>query len=421
MGTVADASKEAMPDLKTRDEYIEYLDEVASGWKPKGNRRANLVKSYLVETSRHAEGMPLALTAAGMTLNRAGDSAMFRLHGPSGDVLAVMDNADTRFPVVHSTISADAADKVVRDSVMGSPHLDHVWLPGSFFDGLWNWAKQTSDPRRIAKLVFAFTGKYEQADDDDAADNDEADYDETDYNAASDSDAIDFDAIEDDFVGETRRSQFAIEDRVEILDRKLLELKSTYDPLQSTVRMRIPSGGHGGHEIYNTGKITNRSGSFAEQAKIIQLVTDVYRTVTEDVERSLWYTSDSDCEDSAALAGQPVLFEFPEPLEASTLRRWADLTFGNKRNAFRLGGEPMWSGDDKTRLHVYGVDRHLWQPIALEATPTHFLILLPEGTCGNTINRLATRVQETLCPTVQTWLGDRRYQDILAASAPLAA
>ena len=227
MGTVVSASKEAMPDLKTRDEYIEYLDEVASGWRPKGSRRANLVKSYLVETSRHTDGMALSLSSAGLTVSRAGDSAMFRLRDSFGDVLAVMDNADTRFPVVHSTISADAADKVVRDSVMGSPHLDHVWLPGTFFDGLWNWTKTTSDPRRIAKLVFAFTGKYEQPGDEDDANDDIA---------PSDSDTLDFDAIEDDFVGETRRSQFAVEDRVEILDRKLLELKNTYDPLPKPLR-----------------------------------------------------------------------------------------------------------------------------------------------------------------------------------------
>ena len=403
-------TKEALPHLETRDDYIAYFDDVASGQRPKGDRRSNLVKSYLLETSRHANGDGVHLP--GLSAVRAGDSALFRLLDRSGDVVAVVDDTDTRFPVVHSTIGAVEADKLVREAVMGSPHLDHVWLPGRFFDGLWQWTKTTALPHRIAKLVFAFTAKYEQLIPEEGIDG---------YALADEGDDPDFDALAEETAGETRRSQFAVEDRVEILDHKLVEFKRAYAPLQSTIRMRVPSSGHGGHEIYNTGKITNWSSSFAEQVKIIRLVTGIYRSVTEGVERSLWYSSRDDHIDAAGatLAGQPVLFEFPEALEVETLQRWADQTFGNKRNAFRLGGEAMWTGEDRTRLHVYGVDRHLWQPISLEATRDHFLVLLPEGTCGNTINRLATRIQETLCPTVRTWLGDRSYEEILEASAPL--
>lgn len=414
-----------MPVLSSRDGYIDYLGEVSDGLRPDGGRRANLVKSYIVETAREHRGFtgaPDAL-AAGLpgTAQRVGDSTMFLLQDAEGDVLAVVDGAESRFPVVHSTIAVEQADRVVRSAVMGSPHLDHVWLPGRFFDGLWDWTRETAAPGRIAKLVFDFHGRFEQSDDswDRGPDGQEVDgYGEVDEDLQE---AGGYDEVDEDLPDrETRRSHFAVEDRVDVLERKLQTIRNAYDPLQSTVRMRIPSGGRGGHEVYNDGKITNRSASFTEQLKVVELVTGVYRSVTEGVEDRLWYST-ADEHGAARLAGSPVLLEFPEPIELEVLHRWADLTFGGRRNWFRLGGEPMWSGKDRTRLHVYGVDRHLWQPITLEATRNYFLLLLPEGTCGNTVNRLVTRVQGSLCPTVRTWLGDRQYEEVLASAAPLSA
>lgn len=403
-----------MPSLKSRDEYVDYLESEAAGAEPTGARlRTNLVKSYVIETVREGSGAPNAAVifadTAGLRLTELDGGALYTLESDDG-VVAVIEGAETRFPVVHSTRKAQTIDPLVRSTILSSPWLDHVWLPGRFFDALWSWTRDTVDPGRLAKLKFSYTGKYERLDLAGPADE------EDDFDVDDDS------GYEDGVVSEVRQSQFEVADRVGVLDARLEEMRQLYDPLQSTVQIRIPSTVRGGHEVYSNGKITNRSVSFAEQQKIVRLVTGLYRRVTEDAEEKLWYSADTEVEgDGAGLTGRPVYLSFPERLELSTLHWWADRTFGLKRNVFRLGGQPMWSGPDQTRLHVYGVDRHLWQPMSIEVTQDHMLAVLPAGTCGNTINRLVTNVQRYLSPSVRAWVGEFPYEELLLAPTSDAA
>lgn len=395
-----------MPSLDTRQDYVDYLESEAAGAEPTGARlRTNLVKSYVIETVREGNGVPNAATifadTAGLRLTELDHGAIYTLAGEDG-IVAVIEGAETRFPVLHSTRKTQTIDPLVRSTVMSTPWLDHVWLPGRFFDALWSWTRDTVDPGRLAKLKFSYTGKYERLglagppDDDDESDVDDEPVDE------------------DGKITEVRQSLFEVADQVGVLGARLEEMRQLYDPLQSTVQIRIPSTVRGGHEVYNNGKITNRSVSFSEQQKIVRLVTDLYRRVTEDAEEKLWYSANEEVRgEGVGFAGRPVFLSFPQPLELSTLHWWADRTFGLKRNIFRLGGQPMWSGPDRTRLHVYGVDRHLWQPISIEVTRNHLLAVLPEGTCGNTINRLVTNVQRYLSPSVEAWVGEFPYEELL--------
>ncbi|MDQ3691518.1 MAG: hypothetical protein M3406_16105 [Chloroflexota bacterium] len=400
-----------MPLLDSRDDYIEYLESESAGAEPTGARlRKNLVKSYVLETMRHHPGAPnpaeTFAEVAGLAVDCLDEGTLYRLRRDHG-VVALIEGADTRFPVIHSTRRTQQLDKLVRSTVTASPWLDHVWLPGRFFDALWRWTRDTSDPNRLAKLKFAYTGHYEQIADGAIAD----DIDEELEEEVVDEGAEDFD--DEDVVREVRHSQFEVADRVAYLDQRLSGMRDIYHPLQSTVRIRIPSGVRGGHEVYDFGKITNRSVSFAEQEKVVRLVIDLYRRVTEDAEEKLWYSSEPDEDGGAGFKGRPVYLDFEQPLDLMTLHTWADRTFGSKRNRFRLGGHPIWSGPDRTRLHVYGIDRHLWQPISIEATRKHILAVLPRGTCGNTINRLVTNVQQFLSPSVQAWIGEFPYAELL--------
>ncbi len=403
-----------MPVLGTREDYVDYLESESAGAEPTGARlRTNLVKSYVIETVRESDGTPNAAATfaetAGLKLTELEDGAIYALAADDG-VVAVIEGAETRFPVLHSTRKAQTIDPLVRSTILSSPWLDHVWLPGPFFDALWNWTRDTVDPGRLAKLKFSYTGKYERLDLANTSDEDDLDVED------------DESADDDGVISEVRQSQFEVSDRVGVLDARLAELRGLYDPLQSTVQIRIPSTVRGGHEVYNYGKITNRSVSFSEQQKIVRLVTDLYRRVTEDAEEKLWYSADEEVQgDGAGFTGRPVYLTFPERLELSTLHWWADRTFGLKRNIFRLGGQPMWSGPDQTRLHVYGVDRHLWQPMSIEVTRDHMLAVLPAGTCGNTINRLVTNVQRYLSPSVRAWVGEYPYEELLLGASDAAA
>jgi hypothetical protein len=396
-----------MPELPSRDDYIGYLESESERAEPTGPRpRKNLVKSYAIETTRDglrsAHAAEVFARSAGLQLRELDGGSLFVLRGSDG-VVALMEAAQSRFPVIHSTRKSATIDKIVRDAVLSTPWLDHVWLPGHFFDALWEWTRQTADPNRLAKLKFSYRARYEPLDS--GSDN-----------ADEDADAFDSEDLpsddEDGSIREVRHSQFEVADRVGVLAQRLGKMRALYHPLKSTIRMRIPSTGRGGHEVYHNGKVTNRSVSFSEQQKVVRHVIDLYRRITEDAEEKLWYSSREDEPGGgAALSGRPVFLAFEERLELPTLHQWADRTFGNRRNLFRLGGEPMWSGD--TRLHVYGIDRHLWQPISLEVTQDHLLAVLPHGTCGNTINRLVTNVQQFLSPSVQAWIGDTPYDDLL--------
>jgi hypothetical protein len=410
---LADTEDAPMPALRTRDQYIEYLESEAAGAEPTGARlRTNLVKSYVLETVREGSDAPNAAEtfadAAGLRLTELDGGDIHILAGADG-IVAVIEGAETRFPVLHSTRKARTIDPIVKTTVLSSPWLDHIWLPGRFFDALWSWTRDTVDPGRLAKLKFSYTGKYERlgllgpaADEDLEGDEDEPPED-------------------DGIISEVRQSHFEVSDRVGVLDQRLEQMRRLYDPLQSTVQIRIPSTVRGGHEVYSNGKITNRSVSFSEQQKIVRLVTNLYRRVTEDAEERLWYSADEAPGDAAGITGRPVYLQFPERLELATLHLWADRTFRIKRNVFRLGGQMMWSGPDQTRLHVYGVDRHLWQPVSIEVTRDHLLAVLPAGTCGNTINRLVTNVQRYLSPSVKAWVGEFPYEDLLLESTDAVA
>jgi hypothetical protein len=67
------------------------------------------------------------------------------------------------------------------------------------------------------------------------------------------------------------------------------------------------------------------------------------------------------------------------------------------------------------KVHVYGADRHLWQPINLELTDKGIVAILPQGTCGNTFHRLVTNIQRYVCPNIDAWIGSKPFQSLADA------
>ena len=108
--------------------------------------------------------------------------------------------------------------------------------------------------------------------------------------------------------------------------------------------------------------------------------------------------------------GVPLVVHFKDPISAATFRHWVARAF-QKRNRFRLWGEPIWLGP--TKVHVYGADRHLWQPINIEMTEKSLVAFLPQNTCGNTFHRLVTNIQAYVCPSIDAWLGGEPFQGLV--------
>ena len=225
---------------------------------------------------------------------------------------------------------------------------------------------------------------------------------------------------EDSPVGwvERRRSTVTLTERLALLNTKLQPLMDLYDPLHSLVQLQIPGGERGGHRFYHDGRATNWSDSFTEHRATVHLVVRLYRNVTTHAEDRLWVDTTQVGEDGFSLTGAPVTIRFSEQLSEATFNRFVDLALRRRTSRFRIGGYVTRRGP--TKVHLAGIDRHLWQPFLLEATSHHLLGVLPRGTCGNTIHRLVTNVQRYLDPKVDVWLGSERYEVAVAESMATA-
>ena len=70
----------------------------------------------------------------------------------------------------------------------------------------------------------------------------------------------------------------------------------------------------------------------------------------------------------------------------------------------------------RENIMYMGLDLHLWQEIFLELTPDLFVLVLPEGVCGNTVNRFITSVQHYLTPDFEVYIGDENYKNFIEQS-----
>ena len=147
----------------------------------------------------------------------------------------------------------------------------------------------------------------------------------------------------------------------------------------------------------------------------LEFVLKIYKRAIEATEQMAWQHTEKTTIATASqvqpLIGAPVLIKFSEPLSQSVFDNFITNTFHRNPNRFRLWGNPIQLGPRK--VHVYGIDRHLWQQIFLEITERQIVAILPRGTCGNTVHRLVTNVQQFLDPGVQVWVGDKEYSDLI--------
>jgi len=114
------------------------------------------------------------------------------------------------------------------------------------------------------------------------------------------------------------------------------------------------------------------------------------------------------------LIGIPVIIKFEKPLSKETFDYWIKSIFGRTNNRFRLWGNPIILGPKK--IHVYGVDKHLWKPIFIELTDKHLIAIVPKGTCGNTIHRLICNIQRYIDPAAKAYIGDIEYKSMIKQS-----
>ncbi|MGM0500841.1 MAG: hypothetical protein ACQERL_11630, partial [Bacillota bacterium] len=172
----------------------------------------------------------------------------------------------------------------------------------------------------------------------------------------------------------------------------------------------------GGIDLYNNGKITNRSRSFIDLHHNIKFLLDNYSYLNKLLEEKSWLKQEKHNFQSSGytIKGSPVIIEFEESLDLTVFKNFIYKIFQQRNKNFRLWGEPLKISEKK--YHVYGLDLHLWKEVFLELTPDLFVLILPEGVCGNTINRFITNIQTFLEPNFDVYIGDESYDKFLEKS-----
>jgi len=407
--------------IDSRHDMIRFFDGYSFERKEELDERQSkkpLVKSYLLETrdcnqSADLMDLPAFFSRHGVEITPI-DTGLYRAD-QDNEPIGFIEAIRPRIVVLYSVMGVQSIDKFVHGLVLSTPEIDHVWLSGSTFNVLWKIVAKLCQPHRYVRIVFTHDSVY------DIDGSPVPPQESEDHTVPEDEEALEEESTNDDLqpVRERRAARFQLVDRIRVVNEKLGLLQQTYSPLYAISQLRFPSpAGKGGHDFYDTGKVTNRSESFRDHRNHVLFVTRIYEEMLGRTEKQMWYgvqTSVAMPGEFRRLVGAPLVAEFKEHLSAPVFDYWVESTFQRQRNRFRLWGHPIRLGP--TKVHVYGLDRHLWQPLFLELTAKGCVAIVPKGTCGNTVHRLVTNIQRYLDPGATFFLGDEPYAQMVEKSS----
>lgn len=383
-----------------------------------GRTRTPLVKTFLMEhvsgrSNRQPRPPSDIFRELGNDVMRVDDTFLC-IHAPvqteNGqtvkEVVGYVEQYDERFFAYYTVEASKEARTRVRRWIADASDLDFTWFSSQLLQSLWDKDVSQRGDTRFSKLIFKHESVFEMPED--AADVHDGE-------APSEDAAEQDNTAEDRPEPERRNARFEMGDRVGRIRDSLAKLQEQYAPLYALYSLRFPSRvNRGSHDLYQHGQITNRSDSFEDHRNTARYLYRAYKSVLEATESVAWNEVETPGKrlGNVNFKGVPLIVKFKEELSESTFKRWMDLAF-KRRGIFRLWGTPLWLG--KNKVHVYGADRHLWQPINLELTNKGIVAILPTGTCGNTFHRLVTSIQRFVCPKIDVWLGARPFAVITDA------
>lgn len=399
---------------RDRFEVYRLFDGLAEEGKDgidRGRTRVPLVKTFLLEHVSGRDGTrPKALQAIWGMLHCSPqqiDETLFSITGQVKDengkfgeaTTGYVEQFDERFFAYYTVEDSQSARQRVRKWVTRSPDLDSTWFSSPLLKGLWDQYISHRDDHRYTKLVFRHESVYDMPGD--VADDVEADDDSAEPDESQ----------EDHPEPERRRIRSEMGDCVSRLRKSLEGLRDSYPPLHALYSVRIPSTlQRGGHDLNQEGQLTNRSNSFIDHRNHARFLWRLYNDVVDDTEHSAWGSAGASGKRNAGWQGVPLIVKFGEPLSKATFDNFVSKAF-RKGNRFNLWGEPQRLGP--TKIHLYGADRHLWQPLNLEVTDQRLVAILPRGTCGNTFHRLVANLQQWVCPKIDAWIGSRAFDSFV--------
>lgn len=385
----------------------------------RGRTRVPLVKSFLIEHVSSRRGRPTRAPAE-IWSRLSGDpqqidEAFFSIQGSvtteSGKqeigTVGYVERYDERFFAYYTTEDSTGARQRVTKWLQRSSDLDACWFNSELLQTLWNEDVSRRGSHRFSKLTFRHESIFEMPDDS-AHDSDDTESEDGDTGEADG---------EDKPEPERRKARFEMSDRIGRIKDSLENLQREYLPLYALFSLRFPSRlGRGSHDLYQHGQLTNRSESFEDHRSTALYLYRIYKSILERTEAKAWSDSETALSGReaglASYKGVPLIVSFEgESLNEATFKQWISRAF-RKNNVFRLWGDPIWMGP--TKIHVYGADRHLWQPLNLEITEKGMVAILPKGTCGNTFHRLVANIQRYVCPKIKAWVGATPLTELMS-------
>lgn len=396
--------EDTLKEIKDRDDMIRFFNGYSLDRKEELDEKRiqkGLVKSYMFETLGNGtiEDNPSIrdLFDDKRIKIEMLDENLYRVMDRKKNVITgfMEDLIDSRYFSYYTKELSQSSDKWMNSLVRSSPYIDHVWLSGWTFQTLWNKIKVLVDANRYIRFKFDHESFFETDEDLNDINDDE-------------------DVNDEDRIIERRKTSFSMIDRKKVIAELLDKFQGLYDPLYSITQLRFPStSSKGGHDFFFNGKVTNRSDNFRDHREHLLYVLRIYNRIINQTEEKVWFNyNDDPVHEKRGLKGSPLRLEFSnDGLSQSTFDRFIESTFKGNQNRFRLWGNPIRMGPSK--VHVYGLDQHLWQPIQMEITTRYINAIIPKGTCGNTVHRLVTNVQRFLDPSVRVYLGEMRYEDLI--------
>lgn len=395
----------SMPYFDSMEAVFEHLDGYARNKKDELTRcrldiNGGLIKSYVIETANNKASVDGTADVAtnlklpGWEVERIGDERFYSIVY-QGFRIGYVEPFMARYLLLHSYQDSTEINQIVRSAIKSSARLDSLWLAGESFSMLWSTWILPNHAKRYVKVKFDYKELFEGESGDEGAEseNDEA---------------------EDEEIVEKRVTSSEMKDRAERLNT-LLSMRDRYPPLRAITMLRIPvRNERGGYDFWANGKVTYYAPSFRKGRERAMSLTRAYMEATEEIENIIWLQTEThNIRDykAVSLTGTAATFEFSQPLEPAKFREFVNWAFGPGGDRLRLWGNPIWFGDKK--VHIYGIDKHLWQRIYLEMTLQRIVAVLPQGTCGNTIHRLMTNIQGRLDPGVELYVGDLSYANLM--------
>ena len=285
-------------------------------------------------------------------IDESEDESLFNItHGKDTYYL---DTSDIRFWLMHTLALSTRADKLRNELIKASPSLDNAWLPAQFLE-------------KITKFGH-FKG---------------------------------FGAVHDETPLMDKSSEAEVESMhlrlwggsaatvLESLHRSKALMHSL---ALSSVRIKYWLPEYEDEAVTDNftfeGKVTALGKSFISHTNLISKVYSEYSATIRNIEKelSIGFVSRQGVH---TLEGHPIIISLTRKVE--DLTAFISHIFSSAL-PFRLWGLPEIITDDFAR--VYAVDLHVGHKLLFEVSSDFIRIYLPLGTCGNTIARFYTNIQQ---------------------------